>query len=73
MENQLVNLNVDLKLARNEASHERVTSLVIEIDVKKADKIAHETQTAKQHVAAYALKQEEHDDVLVAKAAERNP
>ena len=45
--NQLVkNLNVDLELARNEASHERVTALEIEIDVMKADKIVLETQTA---------------------------
>ena len=33
LHNRLVNLNVDLKLARNEASHERVTALEIEIDV----------------------------------------
>ena len=44
--NQLVNLNVDLELARNEASHERVTALEIEIDVMKVDKIVLETQTA---------------------------
>ena len=33
LNNRLVNLNVDLELARNEASHERVTALEIEIDV----------------------------------------
>ena len=50
MHNRLVNLNVDLKLARNEASHERVTALEIEIDVMKADKIVLETQIAEQRV-----------------------
>ena len=46
----------DLKLARNEASHERVTALEIEIDVMKADKNVLESQTEEQCVAAYALR-----------------
>ena len=55
---------MDLKIARNEALHERVTALEIEIDVMKADKIVLETQIAEQRVAAYALKQEERDRKL---------
>jgi hypothetical protein len=57
LHNRLVNLNVDLKLARNEASHERVTALEIEIDVMKADKNVLESQTEEQRVAAYALEE----------------
>jgi hypothetical protein len=53
LENRLVNLNVDLKLARNEASHERVTALENKIDVMKADKNELESQIAEQRVAAY--------------------
>ena len=64
LHNRLVNLNVDLNLAMNEASHERVTALEIEIDVMKADKNVLESQTAEQRVAAYALR--------VAKIAERD-
>ena len=56
LHNRLVNLNVDLELARNEASHERVTALEIEIDVMKADKNVLESQTEEQWVAAYALR-----------------
>ena len=65
----------DLKLARNEASHERVTALEIEIDVMKADKNVIESQTAEQRVAAYALeeahteKKEVEEAQCVAKAA----
>ena len=66
----------DLKLARNEASHERVTALEIEIDVMKADKNVLESQTAEQRVAAYALKPEEkeaeEEAKRVAKVVERN-
>ena len=62
---------MDLELARNEASHKRVTLLIIEIDVMKADKITLETQNAEQRVAAYALKQEE-EAQRAAKAAERD-
>ena len=68
LHNRLVNLNVDLKLARNEASHERVTALEIEIDVMKADKNVLESQTAEQRVAAYALEEAQR----VAKIAKRN-
>jgi len=50
--NRLVNLDVDLKLAMNEASHERVTALEIEIDGMKADINVLESQTAEQRVAA---------------------
>ena len=46
LHNCLVNLNVDLELARNEASHERVTVLEIEIDGMKVDKNVLESQTA---------------------------
>jgi hypothetical protein len=53
LENRLVNLNVDLKLARNEASHERVTALENKIDVMKADKNELESQIAEQRVTAY--------------------
>jgi hypothetical protein len=77
LENRLVNLNVDLELARNEASHKRVTALEIEIDEMKADKIVLETQTAEQRVATYALKraekEAEDEAQRAAKAAERNP
>ena len=59
LHNRLVNLNVDLKLARNEASHERVTALEIEIDVMKADKNVLESQTAEQRIATYALRERE--------------
>ena len=66
----------DLKLARNEASHERVTALEIEIDVMKADKNVLESQTAEQRVAAYALKPEEkeaeEEAKRAAKVVERN-
>ena len=68
LHNCLVNLNVDLKLARNEALHERVTALEIEIDVMKADKNVLESQTAEQCVAAYALEEAQR----VAKIAERD-
>jgi hypothetical protein len=68
LQNCLVNLNVDLKLARNEASHERVTALEIEIDVMKADKNVLESQTEEQRVAAYALEEAQR----VAKIAERD-
>ena len=57
MENRLVNLNVDLKLARNEASHERVTALEIEIDVMKGENFLLESQTEEQRIAAYALEE----------------
>jgi hypothetical protein len=67
LHNHLVNLDVDLKLARNEASHERVTALEIEIDVMKADKNVLESQTAEQHVAAYALRERERDRKRAAK------
>jgi hypothetical protein len=67
LNNRLVNLNVDLELARNEASHERVTALVIEIDIMKADKNVLESQTAEQHVAAYALRDRERDRKRAAK------
>ena len=46
LHDHLVNLNVDLELARNEASHERVTVLEIEIDGMKVDKNVLESQTA---------------------------
>jgi hypothetical protein len=55
-----------LELARNEASDERVTALVIEIDAMKADKIVLEAQTAeqlreeKEMKEAAAAAQEEH-------------
>jgi hypothetical protein len=61
---------VDLELARNEASHKRVTALEIEIDVMKADKIVLETQTAEQRVGAE--KEAEDEAQRAAKAAERN-
>ena len=77
--NRLVNLNVDLELARNEASHERVTALEIEIDIMKADKNELESQTAEQRVAADALhdrakraEKEAEEAQRVAKAAERD-
>ena len=57
LNNCLVNLNVDLELARNEASHERVTALEIEIDAMKADKNVLESQTEEQRVDAYALEE----------------
>jgi len=66
LNNHLVNLNVDLELARNEASHERVTALEIEIDVMKADKNVLESQTEEQRVDAYALEEAQR----VAKIAE---
>ena len=72
LHNRLVNLNVDLELARNEASHERVTALEIEIDKMKADKNELESQTAEQRVAADALKhaeKEAEEAQRVAKAA----
>jgi chemotaxis protein histidine kinase CheA len=79
LNNRLVNLNVDLELARNEASHERVTVLEIEIDIMKADKNELESQTAEQRVAANALhdrakraKKEAEEAQRVAKAAERD-
>jgi outer membrane scaffolding protein for murein synthesis (MipA/OmpV family) len=68
LHNRLVNLNVDLKLARNEASHERVTALEIEIDVMKADKNVFESQTEEKHVTAYAPEEAQR----VAKIAERD-
>jgi hypothetical protein len=76
LHNRLVNLNVDLKLARNEASHERVTALEIEIDVMKADKNVLEPQTAEQRVAAYARKcaekEAEEETQRAAKVVERD-
>jgi hypothetical protein len=69
LNNRLVNLNVDLKLARNEASHERVTALEIEIDVMKADKNVLESQTEEQRVAAPDALEEAQ---RVAKIAERD-
>jgi hypothetical protein len=57
-----------LKLARNEASHERVTALEIEIDVMKADKNVLESQTEEQRVTAYALEEAQR----VAKISERD-
>ena len=72
LHNRLVNLNVALKLAKNEALHERVTALEIEIDIMKADKNVFESQTAEQRVAAYALhvtKIAERDRKRAAKAA----
>jgi hypothetical protein len=48
--------HVDLKLARNEASHERVTALEIEMDVMKLDTNVLESQTEEQCVTAYALR-----------------
>jgi hypothetical protein len=68
LHNCLVNLNVDLKLVRKEASHERVTALEIEIDVMKVDKNVLESQTEEQRVAAYALEKAQ----CVAKIAERD-
>jgi hypothetical protein len=68
LNNHLVNLIVDLKLARNEASHERVTALEIEIDVMKADKNVLESQTEEQRVTAYALEEAQR----VAKISERD-
>ena len=68
LNNHLVNLIVDLKLARNEASHERVTALEIEIDVMKADKNVFESQTEEKHVTAYAPEEAQR----VAKIAERD-
>ena len=59
MLNQQVKLNVDLEVAMNEASHERVAALVIDIGGIKAEKIALETQTVEQRAATYAQKQEE--------------
>jgi flagellar biosynthesis GTPase FlhF len=67
LHDRLVNLNVDLELARNEASHERATALEIEIDVMKADTNVLESQTAEQHVAAYALRDRERDRKRAAK------
>jgi hypothetical protein len=61
LHNRLVNLNVDLKLARNEALNERVTALEIDIDVMKADKNLLESQTEEQRVAAYALRDRKRD------------
>ncbi len=58
---------MDLKLARNEASHERVTALEIEIDVMKVDQNVLESQTAEQRVAAYALRDRKHDRKCAAK------
>jgi hypothetical protein len=52
LHNRLINLIVDLELARNEASHERVTALEIEIDVMKADKNVLESQTEEQRPTA---------------------
>jgi hypothetical protein len=75
LHNRLVNLNVDLELARNEASHKRVTVLEIEIDKMKANKNELESQTAEQRVAADALKhaeKEAEENQRVAKAAERD-
>ena len=59
--NRLVNLNVDLELARNEALHERVTALEIEIDVMKTDKILLETQTAEAEEVALERRRQERD------------
>jgi hypothetical protein len=70
LHNRLVNLNVDLKLARNEESHERVTALEIEIDVMTVDKNVLESQTEKQRVAAYAL-EEAHTEKKEAEEAQR--
>ena len=67
LHNRLVNLNVDLELARNEALHERVTALEIEIDKMKADKNELESQTAEQRIAAYALRDHERDHKRAAK------
>jgi hypothetical protein len=76
LHNRLVNLNVDLKLARNEESHERVTALEIEIDVMKADKNVLESQTAELRIAAYAHKraekEAEEETQRVAKVVERD-
>ena len=69
---------MDLKLARNEESHERVTALEIEIDVMTVDTNVLESQTEKQRVAAYALeeahteKKEAEEAQRVAKAAGRD-
>jgi hypothetical protein len=52
----------------NEASHERVTALEIEIDVMKADKNVLESQTEEQRVTAYALEEAQR----VAKISERD-
>ncbi len=68
LHNRLVNLNVDLNLAMNEASHERVTALEIEIDVMKADKNVLDSQTEEQRVTAYALEKAQR----VEKIAERD-
>ncbi len=59
LNNRLVQLNVDLELARNEASHEIVAALDIETQKMKAEKIALEAQTEEQRAAAYAQKQAE--------------
>ena len=47
---------MDLKLAVNEALHERVTALEIEIDGMKADINVLQSQTAEQRITAYARK-----------------
>ena len=60
LNNRLVQLNVYLELARNEASHEIVAALDIETQKMKAEKIALEAQTEEQRAAAYAQKQAEH-------------
>ena len=59
-ENRLVKLNVDLELARNEASRNIIAVLVIETYVMKAEKIALETQTEEQCDAANALVGRDH-------------
>ena len=59
LNNQLVQLNVDFELARNEASHEIVAALDIEMQKMKAEKIALEAQNEEQLAAAYSQKQEE--------------
>ena len=69
LHNRLVNLNVDLKLARNEALHEIVTALEIEIDVMKTDKNVLESQTEEQRDRKRAAKELAEEAQRVAKAA----
>ena len=60
---------MDLKLARNEALHEIVTALEIEIDVMKTDKNVLESQTEEQRDRKRAAKELAEEAQRVAKAA----
>ena len=73
LENQLVELNVDLELATNEALLDIVASLGIEMDVMKVEKIALETQTEEQRTAMYAQKQEERELIIKHKLQNGRP